>query len=254
MDYSVPVKQPNCDVCFEFFDRFIRISSIARAALAPDTSTQDNQIWTDARKIRITSSRANAVPKTERGNPDVFIKSHLQPRFKGNRATQHGILNEDRAREQFQLTSGSIVVELCGTVVDSDDMWLSASPDGLVGPNATLEIKCHTKKLDSLIKSGRYDVFQISDGQYCLKENGPNGYFTQVQIALHCTKREHCSVYIWSEAMAVVCHVKYNAQFIEKILPRLRKFYFQNLLPRAVEECQNERLTLCEEYEQLCKC
>ena len=119
MDYSVPVKQPNCDVCFEFFDRFIRISSIARAALAPDTSTQDNQIWTDARKIRITSSRANAVPKTERGNPDVFIKSHLQPRFKGNRATQHGTLNEDRAREQFQLTSGSIVVELCGTVFDT---------------------------------------------------------------------------------------------------------------------------------------
>ncbi|KAG0425314.1 hypothetical protein HPB47_027505 [Ixodes persulcatus] len=62
--------------------------------------------------------------------------------FHGNAATRHGQMYEPVARQAFIVKTG-FTVSLCGTVVCSEEPWLSATPDGIIeSENAILEIKC----------------------------------------------------------------------------------------------------------------
>ncbi|KAG0430388.1 hypothetical protein HPB47_022741 [Ixodes persulcatus] len=62
--------------------------------------------------------------------------------FHGNAATRHGQMYEPVARQAFIVKTG-FTVSLCGTVVCSEEPWLSATPDGIIeSQNAIPEIKC----------------------------------------------------------------------------------------------------------------
>lgn len=56
-------------------------------------------------------------------------------------AMQWGIDHEDDARMEYQIRTGE-VVDLTGFVLHPNIAWLGASPDGLIGKDGLLEIKC----------------------------------------------------------------------------------------------------------------
>ena len=100
----------------------------------------------------------------------------LPSEFKGNVATRHGNDNERLALDDYEEATGRFVTM---TGFHPFDEWLGASPDGLVGENGLVEIKCpYNGKLHPL-------------------DERPD-YFAQIQVQLLCTNRDWCDFYVWT--------------------------------------------------------
>ena len=250
---SVSVSDIQCHVCRKFYEKYVHFSDIQIDEICKQTTEQNSDLWLDSRKVRISASCVNKVPKTSKANPETFISNHLYPRFKGNIATIHGKTSEPIARESFENTF-DVHVKKCGTVVNKTEPFLSASPDGIVDNETLLEIKCPVKLLPELLTSKSYDIVQEND-TFTINKTGRNGYYTQIQMQLHCKKKSVCKYYTWfSKSSESVCiNVQYDSNFVENVLPRIRAFYFRHLLTRIVDDCAQGRLSFSESYEKICK-
>lgn len=91
-------------------------------------------------------------------------------------AMQHGIDNEEAARLAYEARTGSFVVE-AGLYRHPAIDGTHASPDGLVGEDGLVEIKCPSSgtHIDT-IKSGKI----------------PTKYLYQMQWQMRCTDRQWC--------------------------------------------------------------
>ncbi|XP_045185325.2 uncharacterized protein LOC123543310 isoform X2 [Mercenaria mercenaria] len=245
-----PVKSSPCHSCEQFFKKYVRFPENKIIQLNSLTQSQNSTLWMDSRKLRITASRANAVPKSNRANPDKFINNQLYQRFKGCAVTRHGQKSEPKAREWFEAKTGQIVTK-SGITIHPDEPYFAASPDGLVGEDTILEIKCPTRPLQELVTSGKYDV-TLKDGQLILNPKGVNGYYCQVQMTMFCTKRSLCKFVLWTPDEQCIMSVPFSMEYMSGVLPRLRNFYFHHLLVRMTEEHYNQRLKISREYQKIC--
>ncbi|XP_064485345.1 uncharacterized protein LOC135397666 [Ornithodoros turicata] len=238
----------SCLPCRDFYLKWVHTPEPFRKKLAQLTACQDSELWNTSRKLRLTSSVIAKVPKRSTTSPDSFLNSVLFPRFSGNRATQHGLRCEHRARAAFEARTGKHVTT-CGAVVSETHHFLSASPDGLVGDHSILEIKCPlTENCMELIRTTNYDVKESEEGRYYLAKNGKNGYYFQVQFAMFCTEKSHCYFFVWSAAANVLVDVLYDASFICEHIHRLISFYFHNFLPRLTSAVHEGKLLLSQDY------
>ncbi|KAH3777174.1 uncharacterized protein LOC127844307 isoform X3 [Dreissena polymorpha] len=239
---------PQCDVTFQ---KYVCLDNEKVKSIQQKTEAQNSDMWIDSRKFRITSSRVHALPKTGRADPNKFVVGQLYNRFKGSVATRHGQKFEPVARQWFEKTSGQ-TVNRCGLVICQQEPYIAASPDGLIDSDTIVEIKCPTKPLYDLVMSGKYDVVLKEEKPY-LDPKGKNGYYTQVQVAMYCTKASLCKFIVWTNEYQIVTDVPFDEEFVMLLLPRIRKFYFEHLLVRLSEELRSNRLQLSSEYKELCK-
>ncbi|KAL4154462.1 hypothetical protein QTP88_000325 [Uroleucon formosanum] len=72
---------------------------------------------------------------------DKVAKELLFGTFTGNTATNYGIQHEDMAKEQLEKVIGKNIKNV-GLIIDHGLSFSAASPNGLVGNNALVEIKC----------------------------------------------------------------------------------------------------------------
>lgn len=116
---------------------------------------QQTSEWFEARCGCLTASRAKAViNRKKNGEPYAEYYTVLE-QIVGERLTgivastgttaamQWGIDHEEEAREQYVIETGRDVA-LTGFVKHPTVRWLGASPDGLVGDDGLIEIKCPT--------------------------------------------------------------------------------------------------------------
>lgn len=112
---------------------------------------QGTEEWHQARLGRATASRFKDIMTKIRSGEAASVKNYraelTAEQLTGNReemftsaAMQWGTDNEPVARLRYELESGSDVEE-CGFFAHPDIMT-GASPDGLVGDDGLLEIKC----------------------------------------------------------------------------------------------------------------
>jgi len=248
---SIPVTLPlSCGKCETFYGKYINISQDKRKALEHMTTEQNNNLWMDSRKIRITSSRASSIPKSSRGDPNKFVTNQIYTRFKGCSATRHGQKFEPVARDWYTETSGQ-TINKCGLKICENEPYIAASPDGQIDENTIVEIKCPTKPLQELVDSGKYDVIS-KDGSFLLSKKGRNGYYYQVQLAMYCTKATLCKFIVWTAESQCVLDVPYDEGFLVEILPRIRKFFFEHFLPRVSDEVLAGRLKFSGELKKFC--
>lgn len=144
--------------------------------------------WLAERIGKITASRVYALmEKTMKGMPTAgrasLIKELIVERLTGdrkeifvNRAMQRGIELEPMARTEYEMRHGVMVIET-GFVPHPDIDGIGASPDGLVGNDGLIEIKCpETWTHLEVIKSGE----------------APAQYIAQMQLQMACTGRAWC--------------------------------------------------------------
>lgn len=117
-----------------------------------------NEKWLVSRKLRLTSSKFGLVLSACERNryPKSLMKTLLDGYdLQKVLAVQWGKDNEQTALEQF--------CEVTGLQVSPTGMWidgsgiLAASPDGLIGEDAVLEIKCPYKYRTESLKAGVQD-------------------------------------------------------------------------------------------------
>lgn len=124
--------------------------------------------------------------------------------FEGNAATAYGELNEARAIATYEEATGQIVIPT-GFHVHTDLDWLGASPDGLVGSDGLVEIKC-----------------PVSGVPY---PTVPIYYMAQVQGQLEVTNRQWCDFTIWTEEGIKVVRIGRSKEYWLWLLPKMAEFW-----------------------------
>ena len=182
---------------------------------------QRSKEWFKQRVDMITGSRVGGILglspfATAADVMRSMVREHhgAPSEFEGNVATEYGNEYEDAAIFALEQELG-IQVEETGFHKSSD--WLGASPDGLVGINEVVEIKCPYGKRGAT----------SSDDFKSAKEQ-PH-YYAQMQIVMVCTGREECHFYQWSEGASRYELVLINDEWLNENGPKLKAFHDEYL-------------------------
>ena len=148
---------------------------------------QRSSAWFEARLGRVTASRvADVIAKTKSGysaSRDNYMAQLICERLTGqqgesftNAAMTWGTETEPLARSAFEAYA-DVMVEEVGFVPHPRIRDSGASPDGLVGAEGMLEIKCPNTAthIDTL-----------------LTQTVPGKYITQMQWQMACCERQWC--------------------------------------------------------------
>lgn len=148
---------------------------------------QGTDAWFEARIGKVTASRvADVIAKTKTGystSRDNYMAQLVCERLTKqkaegftNAAMQHGTETEPLARLSYEVAQNVLVDEV-GFVPHPSIEMAGASPDGLVGDDGLLEIKCPNTAthIDTL-----------------LSQTVPGKYNTQMQFQMACTGRKWC--------------------------------------------------------------
>ena len=215
---------------------------------------QRTQEWFEARKGRITASSVGAIlghaPYATRD--DVMRRMvreyHGAPEeFEGNIATEYGTRNEAGALTEYVMETGN-EVEQIGFVTRED--WAGCSPDGLIGENGGLEIKCPFG-----LRKDEAPAFKT------LKEQ-PH-YYDQIQFSLWVTGRKWWDFYQWSPNGTMLEQVRWNGDWFDRNIPKLRQFHAEYVDERKTPDVHlepkrpiidtPEARRIMAEYEQICE-
>jgi putative phage-type endonuclease len=148
---------------------------------------QGTEEWFNIRIGKVTASRvADVLAKTKTGystTRDNYMAQLVCERLTGqkgesftNAAMQHGTETEPLARAAYEARYDVLVDEV-GFVSHPTIEMSGASPDGLVGDDGLIEIKCPNT---------------ATHIETLLSESVPNKYYTQMQFQIACTGRKWC--------------------------------------------------------------
>jgi len=184
---------------------------------------QRSEEWLAARRGRITASSVGAIL----GNAPYATRDDVMRRmvrewhgaeneFTGNIATEYGVNNEAGAMIEYQMETG-FKVDPVGFITRED--WAGCSPDGLIGNEAGLEIKCPFG-----LRKDEKPVFKLLFEQ-------PH-YMDQVQFSLWVTERNAWEFYQWSAFGAMIDGTNVDPDWRVANMPKLRQFYAEYLHER----------------------
>ena len=191
--------------------------------------------WHAARKGKLTASNIGAVlglcPWTSRlqaFNRAAGIDKFLGKEFNdalgrpcepnpflrfvcgvGNDATRYGTANEPNGILAYSAHTGNMV-QNTGLHVHKDTDWLAGSPDGVIGEEGLLEVKC--------------PYWPKKDGSRVHKEI-PTYYYMQMNMCMECADREWCDYMCWSPQGYKIYRVTRDRELHEKMMPHYLKFF-----------------------------
>ena len=180
--------------------------------------------WFAARLGKVTASRvADVIAKTKTGYSAsrenymaqlvVERMTNTQAESFTNAAMQWGNDQEPFARAAYEIKQG-VMVEETGLVDHPTIPMAGASPDGLVGEDGLVEIKCPNTAthIDTL-----------------LTQTVPGKYITQMQFQMACTGRQWCDFVSFdprmpTKAQIFVKRVLRDDVFIREVESEIKKF------------------------------
>ncbi|MBD9453279.1 YqaJ viral recombinase family protein [Rhizobium sp. RHZ02] len=192
-----------------------------------DDIVQGSEEWLEIRKGKVTASRvADIIAKTQKGYAASRAKyagellverlTGVSPERFTNAAMAWGTEMEPRARAAYEYNRVA-KVDLIGFVMHPTIADSGASPDGLVGDDGLIEIKCPETHTHIKTLKGRAV---------------PTDYATQIQWQLACTGRKWCDF------------VSYDPR-----MPEAMQFFCVRVhrVPEIIEELEKEVITFLNE-------
>lgn len=185
--------------------------------------------WYEARAGQVTASRvADIVAKTKTGYSTSranYMAELICERLTGTQGDSYvspamlwGIETEPKARAAYEGTVGALVIET-GFVPHNSILMAGASPDGLIGDDGLVEIKCP-------ITATHIDTL--------LGQSVPGRYVTQMQWQMACTGRKWCDF------------VSYDPRMPEKMQLFIKRIDRDNA---AIAELEREVVNFINELE-----
>jgi putative phage-type endonuclease len=185
---------------------------------------QGTEEWFTIRIGKVTASRvADVIAKTKTGysaSRDNYMAQLVCERLTGqkgesfsNAAMQHGTDTEPLARAAYEAFQ-DILVDEVGFVPHPSIIMAGASPDGLVGDDGLLEIKCPNT---------------ATHIETLLSQSVPGKYNTQMQFQMACTGRKWCDFVSFdnrlpNELQLFVKRVPRDNEFIKQMEDEVVKF------------------------------
>ena len=199
-------------------------------------------LWHSLRTGRVTSSNFGAAISLARRNVEPS-KSFLNYLLKTKdishlAAIKYGVDNESVAIKEYEQEFGLKVFK-CGIFLDTCG-FIGGSPDGLVGSDGIIEIKCPFKMRDA------EEVTEL-DGLGYLKKNEQNKfelstshkYYHQIQGNLYLTNRKFCDFVVWTPRVMLCIRILQDTiwqdnigmlqlYYLEKLVPKIQEFYMND--------------------------
>jgi hypothetical protein len=148
---------------------------------------QGTDAWFKARELKGTASHATAIRARGAGLETYcrevvrnYLSSSKEEAYSG-KATEHGTDLEPHARQVYMFETGNSVEEV-GFIEYND--FIGCSPDGLIGEEGDLEIKCP------------YSDKVYFD--YIIDSKVPSDYYNQCQMRLLIEGRKWCDLFIYN--------------------------------------------------------
>lgn len=184
---------------------------------------QRTEEWHQARLGKVTASNLSNVTASTRSGESAYRRNYRlrliterltgkQTEFTINQAMQHGIDTEDEARDFYVFKYND--VEEVGFIDHPTIDMAGASPDGLVGDDGLIEIKCrqphnHTETL--------------------ISNQIPSNYKLQMFWQMACTGRRWCDYVSYcpsfpEELKMVVIRLEWNDEQIKLLEEEVIKF------------------------------
>lgn len=212
------------------------------------TQGQRDEDWFNARLTRLTASNFGKIAKRRNiFGSDKLIADMLVVKDLSNiPAVKHGIDNEHLAFEAYKKTlPQGLFVEESGLWSNSKYSWLGASPDGIVYDSKRsnpfrkmlkiIEIKCPFSGInmtfDEFRSQGKSKTgfFLETTGEVTL--NKKHDYYYQVQGGMGILNVQECDFIVYTVKETKVFTVKFDKDFFEEMVSKLRRFYFICFLP-----------------------
>lgn len=180
--------------------------------------------WFAERAGKVTASRiADVMAKTKTGygaGRTNYMADLIAERLTGeakqgftNAAMQHGIDTEPQARAMYELETGETVTET-GFVPHPKIEGTGASPDGLVGKDGLVEIKCpNTATHIDTLRGSKIE----------------RKYLLQMHWQMICTGRDWCDFVSFDPRLPIemqlhIQRVELNAELAEEITAEVTQF------------------------------
>ena len=179
---------------------------------------QRTPAWHKARAGKLTASNLAAYLGLNRycSRNEAYARLRGIKTFEGNSATQWGCDNEQNGINAYQTRTG-YVVQPTGIWTHPANMWLAGSPDGLVGEEGMIEVKCPFFK-----KQPHTEI--------------PVYYYVQMNACLEITGRKWCDYVCWTpEAGTTMFRVNRDSVLFDFLLPYWGQIYSAS--QRGVKDC-----------------
>jgi hypothetical protein len=231
----------------------LKLSEEDRRNLEANTRDQsNNELWREERRIRLTASIFGKVCNRKLHSNSAPVVSELLYHFPKNcPATRYGKDKEQEARSQLSQQLGK-PIEPCGFFVDEHLPFLGATPDGLIGDDGLVEIKCPYAGKDlspeDVInqKVGEVGKMFTKRSNSLLVKNR-HKYHYQVQGQLHITKRNFCIFVLWTPLGMKTFTINRDDNFWrDEMETKLTTFYMNCLLPELVDPRRRRSMPLRE--------
>ncbi|KAL4119666.1 hypothetical protein QTP88_012458 [Uroleucon formosanum] len=195
--------------------------------------------WKKERSKRLTASNVGKIcklRKTTSREKSVISIIYQSNFFHGTSATRYGIQFEPIARQEFEKLY-ACNVRLAGLFVDLNLPYLAASPDGLIGDDSIIEIKCPISIKDLTPKNAynekKLSFMEVQLDNLILKKT--HIYYYQVQGQLHITNRTFCYFIVWTPKGICVDKIERDDTFWKnKMEVMLSEFYLNHMLPEII--------------------
>ena len=171
------------------------------------TAPQGTQEWLQTRLGKITSSTIHKIMSSKENSSTRtrLLQDLIFERISGSPTKNivtapmaRGLELESEARKAYELQNE--IVTLSGFIEHPTIKDAGASPDGLVGDDGLIEIKCLNKK---------------SHEEIIRKQILPRQYYIQIQFQLACTQR------LWCDFVAY--HPDANQPlYVQRIMPEIK--------------------------------
>jgi len=224
--------------------------------------------YQEEKRYRVTASRFGMIVKLRANtHPHNTVKSITVPAELAKLpAVDYGIKNEKRAKEKFSAMYGEkATIRENGLETNISYPFLGASPDGFVGNNGIVEVKCflcvgqekikayvaNLQGLDSngnpiyidgmrKAKSKKFSAFCLEIDEKSKDKNvqlkRTSNYYYQVQGQLAITEKQFCEFIVYTDADFFVERITFDKDLWDNVMvPKLEWFYMECLLPELLD-------------------
>lgn len=230
-------------LCSDYYTRNVTVTEEKRKEIEEQTRLQvECPRWTRERRLRITASNAKKVARRRDSTPSAnLVRQLLYSSTFSSEATDWGSVKESVARDEYEKVTG-LSVAPCGLFVDLQNPFLAASPDGIVHnePNDPyiVEIKApfnarHYATVKQACEESKKFPLSLSKGQYNLPRS--HEHFFQVQVQMQCCDVERCDYVVYLPNDIEIVQVKRDREFMATIMPKLKSFYMDCVLPELAD-------------------
>lgn len=250
-DYGYFCQKPDLnEIDFEFSKnehlKKLNLTEEERNDLERRTVLQsDSMEWMQERRQRLTASSFGKVCKRGLIKCGPLVKNLLRgANLENIKSIQHGKDHENIALEQLTVFLRSIDgshcdIQKCGLFVDPKIHYLGASPDGLLGDDKIVEIKCPYSCANMSIDDGvntKKITFWKRNPTGALIINTNHDWYYQVQGQLRITQKSECIFMVWTSVDMKVESIKKDDEFWKNNMEnKLKRFYLDCMLPEIID-------------------